>query len=320
MRETRADTTRAFAFALALHVLLFGFLLFGMWWTKSSAPAGAAGAVAADVMDASALSASMQRALRSTPETAEPLPAPLPEPEPEAEETPVPEPEPVPEVAPPQPQPKPQDLIPEPDTENREAVVEQPTPKPAVEKKPQEAKRKQEQVDLTEERERQLEAQRQQREKDDTEKRIAEVRRKRAAAAREAQLAEQRLQQLADARTQTGQPAEDAARADAAASAPPGAGGSDDGLKARYAAAMQAAITEKWTRPDSIPPGALCRLVIRQLPGGEVVSAEVSSPCSYDEQGRRSIEAAVLKAQPLPYAGFERVFQRTVTLNFRAPE
>lgn len=320
MRETRADTTRAFAFALALHVLLFGFMLFGMWWTQSAAPAGAPGAVVADVVDASALSSSMQRALRSTPDVAEPLPTPTPLPEPEPEDTPLPEPEPEPEVAPPPPQTAPQDFIPEPDTENREAVVEQPTPKPAVEKKPQEAKRKQEQVDLTE-RERQLEIQRQrEREKADTEKRIAEIRRKRAAAAREAQLAEQRLQQLADARTQTGRPAEDAARADAAASAPPGAGGVDDGLQARYAAALQSAITAKWTRPDSIPPGALCRLVIRQLPGGEVVSAEVSSPCSYDEQGRRSIEAAVLKAQPLPYAGFERVFQRTVTLNFRAQE
>lgn len=314
MRETRADTAQAFAFALALHALLFFALFAGLWWTQSAAPAGAAGAVAADVVDVASLSSSMQRALQSAPEAAEPLP--LPEPQPE--DTPLPEPEPVPEEVPTPEQAAPQDLIPEPDTESREAVVEQPTPKPAVEKKPQDAKRRQEQVDLTE-RERQLEAQRKKaQEQDETERRIAEIRRKRAAASREAQLAEQRLQQLADARSQSGRPADDAAQADAAASAPLGAGGTDDGLQARYAAALQAAVTAKWTRPDSIPPGALCRLVIRQLPGGEVVSAEVSSPCSYDEQGRRSIEAAVLKAQPLPYAGFERVFQRTLMLNFRA--
>lgn len=312
MRETRADTTQAFALALALHALLFLVLFAGLWWTRSAAPAGAPGAVTADVVDVSALSSSMRRALRSDPETAEPVP--LPDPEPEVEPLPAPEPEeaPAPEQA------EPQDLIPEPDTESREAVVEQPTPKPATETKPQEAKRRQEQVDLTE-RERQLEEQRRKaREREETEKRIAEIRRKRAAAAREAQLAEQRLQQLADARSQAGRAADDAARTDAAASAPPGSGGTDDGLAARYAAALQAAITAKWTRPDTIPPGAMCRLVIRQLPGGEVVSAEVSSPCAYDEQGRRSIEAAVLKAQPLPYAGFERVFQRTLTLNFRA--
>jgi colicin import membrane protein len=317
MRETRADTTQAFVLALALHALLFFVLFAGLWWTRSAAPAGAPGAVTADVVDVSSLSSSMQRALRADPEAAEPLPVPVPEPEDE----PLPEPELIPEQAPPPPQTAPQDFIPEPDTESREAVVEQPTPKPAVEKKPQEAKRKQEQVDLTEQRERQLEEQRRKaREQAETEQRIAEIRRKRAAAAREAQLAEQRLQQLADARNQAGRPAEDAARADAAVSAPAGAGGTDDGLQARYVAALQAAITAKWTRPDSIPPGAACRLVIRQLPGGEVVSAEVSSPCSYDEQGRRSIEAAVLKAQPLPYAGFERVFQRTLNFNFRAPE
>ncbi|GHA80790.1 cell envelope integrity protein TolA [Cognatilysobacter bugurensis] len=316
MRERREDTAKAVGLALGLHVLVAALLLGGLWWTESAAPAGAPGAVSADVVSADALSSSMRRALDATPRDVEP--APLPTPEPEVDE---PEPEPVPEPVPeevPAPQPAPQDFIPVPDEETREAVVEAPAPRKAETPKPQEAKRKQEQVDLTE-RERQLEAQKQEaRDKAETERRLAEIRRKRAAVAREAQLAEQRLEQLADARS--GRAAEEAARADASASAPPGSGGTDDGLQARYAAALQAAITARWTRPDSIPPGALCRLVIRQLPGGEVVSAEVGSPCAYDEQGRRSIEAAVLKAQPLPYAGFERVFQRTVTLNFRAPE
>jgi colicin import membrane protein len=337
MRERREDTAQAVALAIGLHVLVAALLLGGLWWTESAAPAGAPGAVTADVVSADALSASMQRALDATPREVEPAPLPAPEPEfdpdplpqsepepPAPQPAPQPEPQPAPQPAPqPEPQPAPQDFIPVPDQETREAVVEQPAPRKADTPKPQEAKRKQEQVDLTE-RERQLEAQRQEqkrqeeRDKAETERRLAEIRRKRAAVAREAQLAEQRLQQLADARS--GPAAEEAARADATASAPPGSGGTDDGLQARYAAALQAAITAKWTRPDSIPPGALCRLVIRQLPGGEVVSAEVGSPCAYDEQGRRSIEAAVLKAQPLPYAGFERVFQRTVTLNFRAPE
>lgn len=328
MRERREDTAQAVALAVGLHVLVAALLLGGLWWTERAAPAGAPGAVSADVVSADALSASMRRALDATPQDVAPEPLPTPEPEAEPEPERLPQAEPEPPAPAPEPQPAPQDFIPVPDQETREAVVEEPTPRKAATPKPQEARRKQEQVDLTE-RERQLEAQRQERrrqeerdqaerDKAETERRLAEIRRKRAAVAREAQLAEQRLQQLADARS--GPAAQEAARADAAASAPPGAGGTDDGLQARYAAALQAAITAKWTRPDSIPPGALCRLVIRQLPGGEVVSAEVGSPCAYDEQGRRSIEAAVLKAQPLPYAGFERVFQRTVTLKFRAPE
>jgi colicin import membrane protein len=32
------------------------------------------------------------------------------------------------------------------------------------------------------------------------------------------------------------------------------------------------------------------------------------------------VEAAVLKAQPLPYQGFESVFNRTLILKFRAEE
>ncbi len=317
MRETRADTTQAFVLALALHALLFALLFVGMWWTRDTATAAAGGAVAADMVDVGDLSASMQRALQADP-VAEALPEPTPEEEP-VPTPPQPEPEPVPEEAIAPPQPTPQDLLADPDTETQEAVVEQPTPKPTKETRPQEAKQRQEQVDLTEERERQEQAeqQRRQAEKSETERRIAEIRRKRAAAAREAELAEQRLQQLADARSGSGPAAEEAARADAAASAP-GGGGDDAGLKARYAEALKAAITSKWTRPDAVQSGDACKLVIRQLPGGEVVDVQVASPCSYDEAGRRSIEAAVLKAQPLPYAGFEPVFQRNLTLNFRA--
>ncbi|HRO28373.1 MAG TPA: protein TolA, partial [Luteimonas sp.] len=69
-----------------------------------------------------------------------------------------------------------------------------------------------------------------------------------------------------------------------------------------------------------VPIGQRCRIVIRQIPGGEVVSAEVDPSCPYDAQGRRSVEAAVLKAQPLPYVGFESVFQRNLTLNFQAQD
>jgi colicin import membrane protein len=51
-----------------------------------------------------------------------------------------------------------------------------------------------------------------------------------------------------------------------------------------------------------------------------VIDAEVAPSCPYDELGRRSVEAAVLKAQPLPYAGFEAVFSRTLNLNFEAQD
>lgn len=305
MKETPADTAQAFLLAVLLHLALFAVLFIGLWWTRSATPV-AAGAISAELMDASQLSSAMRRTLRQAPE-----PLPVEEVEPEPEPLPEPLPEPVEQ------QQKPQDFIPVPDDINQEAVVEEPTPKPAVEEKPQEAKQRQEQVDLTEQ-ERQEAVQRNQRmvEQDiQRQKQLEDIRKRRAAAAREAALAEQRLAQLANARSRNA--AEESAQSDAQAS---GANGIDEGLKARYAAALQAAILAKWTRPDTVPLGATCKLVIRQLPGGQVMGVEVASPCSYDEQGRRSIEAAVLKAQPLPYAGFEPVFSRTLNLNFRAED
>jgi colicin import membrane protein len=327
VRETRADTQQAILLAIALHVVLFALMFAGLWWTRTAVTVSAAGApVEAELVDANALSASMRKVLSDRPEPAAPLPEPQPEPEPVEEPVappPQPLPAPVPEDAPTPPQSKPQDFIPKPDTTEQAAVVATPTPTPSDEQKLQEEKRRQAQVDLTEQK-RQEEAERKRRlaqeaqETAERERKLAEIQRKRAAAAREIELAEQRLKQIADARAlaQAG-PASTAAGA-YSARPPPGNNGTDTGLEARYAAALQEAILSKWTRPETVPVGARCRLVIKQLPGGEVMSAAVSSPRAYDEQGRRSVEAAVLKAQPLPYAGFEKVFARTLTLNFEA--
>lgn len=319
MRETRADTAQSIIWALLLHALLFGLMFAGLLWTRAAAPVSVAGSpVSAELIDANALSPAMQRTLRNRPEPVEALPPPEPE---DVAPLPQPLPEPVPQDAVATPQPQAQDFIPVPDTENQDAVVETPTPTPAEEKKAQELKRKQEQVDLTEQkRQQEVEQQRRLAEQQDQERqqKLAEIRKKREAAAREANLAEQRLRQIADVRSR--QASSQAAEGASDASPPPGNNGVDTGLKARYAAALQEAILAKWTRPETVPVGARCTLLIRQLPGGQVMSAEVSSPCAYDEQGRRSIEAAVLKAQPLPYAGFETVFARNLTLNFTAQD
>ncbi|MFD0739168.1 cell envelope integrity protein TolA [Lysobacter koreensis] len=318
MRETRADTAQAFGLALALHALLFVVMFVGLWWTRSAAPAAAAGSMSAELFDSGSLSAAMQRTLRNRPEPAEEV---LPEPQPEdAAPLPQPLPEPAPQDAPTPQQQAPQEFIPEPDSQDQDAVVDQPTPTPAIETRVQEAQRRQQQVDLTQQ-ERQLEAERKQRLSQMEEQRqqqLADIRRRRALASRDAKVAEAQLQRIAQARA--GSASEEAARADAGASAPAGNEGVDTGLQARYAAALQQAILSKWTRPETVPLGAPCRLSIRQLPGGEVMDVQVSSPCSYDEQGQESIKRAVLKAQPLPYAGFEAVFQRNLTLNFRAED
>lgn len=91
-----------------------------------------------------------------------------------------------------------------------------------------------------------------------------------------------------------------------------------DDLVRRYATAMRNKIESKWIRPESVSSGQRCTVDVRQLPSGYVVSATARSDCEYDEAGRRSVEAAVYSASPLPYAGFESVFNRWLSLNFRA--
>jgi len=106
--------------------------------------------------------------------------------------------------------------------------------------------------------------------------------------------------------------------AGAATEAPPAGAETEPSaaLKSRYVAALQAPILEKWIRPDGMAPGSRCSVTVVQIPGGLVVSATAISPCGFDEAGKRSLEAAVLNAGPLPYRGFEAVFERRINLEF----
>jgi colicin import membrane protein len=312
VKETRADTAQALLYAIALHVLLFALAILGMWWTRASAPLSAAGSpIEAELVDANALSARMQRALRDRPQPVKQ------EPLEEAAPPPQPIPEPIPQEAPVPQQQQAQAPIPEPDTRDQEAVDRNAISAETRERE-QEAKRRQEQIDLTE-RQRQEEAEQKQRlAQQQLDDKLKKIQAERAKLARQAELSEQKLKQIADAKARNAAAA--AAQADASASQPPGNNGVDEGLLARYQAALQEAILRNWTRPDSVPLGQRCRLHIRQVQGGSVIDVQVDASCPYDELGKRSVEAAVLKAQPLPYAGFEAVFSRNLNLNFEAQD
>jgi colicin import membrane protein len=303
VRETRADTVQALLLALLLHLLLFGLAFLGLWWTRDNAVSAAGSPVEADLVDPDALSAATRRALSAPPKPVEPV---------EAAPPPQPVPEPQPQQAPAPKQTQAQERIPVPDQVDQERVDRDALAAETAARE-QEEKRRQAQIDLTE-RERQKEAE----QKERVAQQLADIRKQREKAARQAALAEQRLQQIADARARNA--AEAAAQVDASASAPPGNNGVDTDLSARYAAALQEAILRNWTRPDSVPLGQRCKLNIRQIPGGQVIDVQVAASCPYDELGKRSVEAAVLKAQPLPYAGFEAVFSRNLTVNFEAQD
>lgn len=347
--DPRSEWGLPVVLALLVHLLVAAVFIIAWLWSPTRSTEAAAGdpVVEASLQVSSAEAAAARRALQAS----EKLPD-LPEP---VEEVP---PEPVPEdtVTPPQPLPEPspqdaltpqqhnaQERIAQPDTLDQERVSALAISQEKA-RQEQEAKRRQEQIDLTErkrveEAEQKARLAKQQEEADrqkklaeeqrvanetkaeqDRQNRIAELRRKREQAEREVKLAEQRQRQVADAQARA-QAASTNSAASSGSSAPsPGQGGTSTDLTAKYAAAIQQAVLNQWIRPDTIPRGQRCRLTIRQLPGGEVSSVEFAPSCPYDEAGRRSVEAAVLRAQPLPYRGFESVFQRNLNFNFEAQD
>jgi colicin import membrane protein len=291
VKESRTDNNVALLQALGLHVALFALMFAGLHWTRSPIAEAAHGdVIEADLVSVSDLSASMQRALRRDPE---PLPQPILEPDPlPPDPEPLPEPvvePPVEELPPPEPDPAPVEQ----ERVQRDADSAQVA---KVDQEQEEKRKKPDQAEL--DARRRLEA-------------LAEIRRQRALAAQERTMAEQKAQQLNDARNSSATP-----------SRPPPPGNPDSRLaeSAGYQVALMNAILRQWTRPESVKLGQVCQVLIRQIPGGEVVSVEISPSCPYDEQGRRSVEAAILKASPLPYAGYEAVFVRNPVLKFRAED
>ena len=233
---------------------------------------------------------------------------------------PQPEPEPAPQQAPTPPQPQAQTEPPRPDVVEREraALLAQQQAEERAQREERE-RRRQEQVLLDEKRAQEEAEQRERLTKmeEERQKQLADIRRQREEAERERKEAEDKLREIAEQRREQA-----AERAPTEQPPTPQLGneGTSDDLASRYALAIQQAVERNWIRPETIRPGQACEVRIVQIPGGEVISATVQPSCPYDELGRRSVEAAVLRAQPLPYGGYERVFRREINFKFRAPE
>jgi hypothetical protein len=86
--------------------------------------------------------------------------------------------------------------------------------------------------------------------------------------------------------------------------------------EAAYLFAIQQRINRNWVKPPTATSGIECVVNIRQLPGGEVVSVSIGA-CNGDSVVRRSIEAAVHRASPLPAPADPSVFDRDIRLTFR---
>ena len=90
-------------------------------------------------------------------------------------------------------------------------------------------------------------------------------------------------------------------------------------LKARYFNEYVGSIKDKvqrvWRRPVGVQSGLSCKIRVAQIPGGEVVGATVTKS-SGNVQFDRSVEAAVLKASPLPRPKDPDLFEREIVFIF----
>ena len=219
-------------------------------------------------------------------------PQPIPEKNPQDSETPLQE--------------KPQAPVDLPDPQDQEKVVAV-ADLAAERKREQEEKRRQEQVELTEDLVRQEQAERRQR----LRAQQAEIQRQLEAARKQRLLEEQRLQQLADLRAA---PKPAPVRAP---EAPVGERGEDESLRARYRALMLQTAEQNWNHIGA-PELTRCKVRFAQIPGGMITKVEFID-CPYDEQGREFVDRA-LRKDPMPYQGFENVFMPRVELTFCYPK
>ena len=85
---------------------------------------------------------------------------------------------------------------------------------------------------------------------------------------------------------------------------------------AAYQFAIGQKIRRNWSVPASAGPDTLCVVRVRQTAGGDIMSVNIVS-CNGDEAVRRSVEAAVFKASPLPAPSSPDLFRADLELNLR---
>ncbi len=90
----------------------------------------------------------------------------------------------------------------------------------------------------------------------------------------------------------------------------------NSGALARYIYAIQQTIQRHWIEPASAVAGLECVVNVRQLPGGEVVDVTIGQ-CNGDDAVKRSIQAAVRKASPLPEPEDPTLFERNLRITFK---
>jgi colicin import membrane protein len=83
-----------------------------------------------------------------------------------------------------------------------------------------------------------------------------------------------------------------------------------------YIFAIQQKVRRNWVAPASAPADLECEVQVRQQASGDVTSAKVTR-CNGDAAVVRSIEAAVMKASPLPRPSNNLLFDTNLRFIFK---
>jgi len=140
-----------------------------------------------------------------------------------------------------------------------------------------------------------------------------EIRKKKLAAKKKREQAEKELQDLID------NIQEDTATTTEPIGDPNALNEADERSKllSLYQQAITNSIERQWNKPASATKNLVCYVRVKQLIGGTVMDATIASPCNANKIVQKSIIDAIKKADPLPYKGFEEVFDRTTIIIFK---
>jgi colicin import membrane protein len=217
----------------------------------------------------------------------------------------VPQQTPPPPVVEPQPEPEPVIEEPEPDNSEelrRQAEAEKRRQDTLLEQKRlEELKRKEEEERRQKARD---EAERKKREEEELERKRQEAERMRQEDIRRQQEENERLRRELEAEQRAAELEAEERRFAARSSAE----------MAAYQFAIAQKVRRSWAVPASAGPETKCSVRVTQLPGGVVADVNIIS-CNGDDAVRRSVEAAIRRASPLPEPSDPDLFDRNLTLN-----
>jgi colicin import membrane protein len=163
-------------------------------------------------------------------------------------------------------------------------------------------------------RQEQLRVEREQAAADERERDAAE---QRAREEEEARLAEQRRREEARRQAEARKQAElEAELALALAAEDEARRAEEAGLLDQYLRAIHDEIQRNWSQPLTARPGLECVINVTQIPSGDVVGVSFGR-CNGDEAVKRSIEAAVQRASPLPRPPVPALFNRSLEVTFK---